>query len=70
MWKMTALPEHIQNWMQLNPFYHYVELIRCPLLGVYPSLVNYLMIGVFTTFGILFNQLVFVRYRSRIIYWL
>ncbi|HBB52582.1 MAG TPA: ABC transporter [Legionellales bacterium] len=70
MWKMSALPPHIQNLMQLNPFYHYVELIRCSLLGVYPSEMNYLMMGIFTGLGILMNQLIFVRYRSRIVYWL
>jgi len=70
MWKLDALPMHIQQLMQFNPFYHFVELIRCPLLGIYPNELNYIMTGLFTGLAILMNQLLFVRYRSRIVYWL
>lgn len=53
-----------------NPFYHFVEILRAPLLGHLPSLLTYQVVGGITLGGWLVTLFVFSRYRRRIIYWL
>ena len=70
MWKIDTLPAHIQAVMIYNPLYHFVELIRQPLLGCYPTLTSYSMTLACVGLGLFLNQLLFVPYRSRIVYWI
>lgn len=70
MWKLTTLPLKYQSYVFLNPFFNFVEIIREPLLGLYPDGRSYGFVGLATIIGILINALLFVRYRSRIVYWL
>ena len=70
MWKLTTLPQKYQAYVFLNPFFNFVEIIREPLLGAYPNAQSYFFVGIATVIGILLNALLFVRYRSRIVYWL
>lgn len=53
-----------------NPFYHFIQLVRDPLLGHVPSLFSY-QVAVGTTIAIgLFSFWFFARYRKRIPYWI
>jgi lipopolysaccharide transport system permease protein len=70
MWKVSTLPNKYQAYVFLNPFFNFVEIIREPLLGIYPDLRSYVFVGLATVVGIILNALLFVRYRSRIVYWL
>jgi ABC-type polysaccharide/polyol phosphate export permease len=70
LWDIQTLPERLQFIASLNPFYVFVELIREPVLGHYPTLANYGVVGVSTLIGVLLNYVLFVKYRSRIVYWL
>lgn len=56
--------------VELNPFYHYVEVIRAPLLGTVPSLKTWLVVVALTVVGWAITYLFFARYRQRIPYWL
>ena len=53
-----------------NPFYHFIELVRAPLLGQLPTATNYLVaLGI--SFGLaLVAIILFKRYRNRIPYWI
>lgn len=53
-----------------NPFYHLIEIVRAPLLGACPSLVNYVFSVVLALFGWSFTLFVFNKFRGRIAYWL
>lgn len=53
----------------LNPLYHFVQVIRAPLLGQVPTDLNYAVTGVITTIGVAAAILLFVRIRHRIVYW-
>ncbi|GAA5658557.1 hypothetical protein Brsp06_04941 [Brucella sp. NBRC 13694] len=71
MWMVKILPDHVSRlFIELNPFYHFIELVRAPLFGYPPSLLDWAfglgcaMIG--WTVAILF----FGRYRWRVAYWL
>lgn len=52
-----------------NPFYYFVEIIRAPLLGQIPGLLNYeVAIGI-TLLGWVLSLLFFQRFRARLAYW-
>ena len=53
-----------------NPFYHFIELVRAPLLGYFPTVLNYTVaLGVCAVSAVL-AVLLFKRYRNRIPYWI
>jgi ABC-type polysaccharide/polyol phosphate export permease len=70
MWNPMILPEKDRIFVYLNPAYSYVELIRAPLLGTAPTLLNIGVTAGMAVAGGLVCMKLFTRYRSRIIYWL
>jgi ABC-2 type transport system permease protein/lipopolysaccharide transport system permease protein len=55
--------------VRFNPFHHIVETMRAPLLGQWPTSENYLAVGLVTLFNLAVASAFFVRFRSRISYW-
>jgi len=70
MWNPEILPPAKRFIANLNPFYAFIELIRCPLIGSSPSLTSWLMVALITVLGFILCFKIFSRYRSRIVYWL
>ena len=68
IWMPEFLPERIAllDW---NPFFHFLEVVRAPLLGQPPALRSWLMVLGVTVGGSLLTFLMYVRYRRRIAYW-
>ena len=70
IWMPELLPNRAVLPMNLNPFFHVLEVVRAPLLGEVPSVVSWLamigitLVGAAATFG------VYVRYRWRVAYWI
>ena len=69
LWQVETLKNRTYL-AEMNPIYHWIEIIRAPLLGHLPSLSNYLwslaslvVLSVLATYYL-------GRYRSRIAYWL
>jgi lipopolysaccharide transport system permease protein len=58
-----------QRVVYWNPLYHYVELIRMPLLGEAPSAHTWIMTVTITVLGWCFTFAFFRRFRGRIAYW-
>jgi lipopolysaccharide transport system permease protein len=52
-----------------NMLYHYVEIVRDPLLGQPSSARSWLMVGLATVIGWSFAIYLFSRFRRRIAYW-
>jgi ABC-2 type transport system permease protein/lipopolysaccharide transport system permease protein len=52
-----------------NPFYHFVEIVRAPLLGASVSGETYLVVTLITILNGMLALAFFVRFRSRIAYW-
>jgi ABC-2 type transport system permease protein len=50
--------------------YHYVEIVRDPLLGKPPSAWSWFMVGSSTVLGWALALWLFSRFRRRIPYWL
>ena len=69
MWKPELLSEH-SNLVALNPFFHLIEVVRAPLLGEMPSLVNYTAVGLITLANGVLAAVFFARFRARISYWI
>ena len=55
--------------LDFNPFFHFVELVRAPLLGHAPGLVSWLAVSGITLGGWLLAFALLRRYRRRIAYW-
>lgn len=70
MWQPQALMEKNPWIIHLNPFYSLIELIRAPLLGNSPTTYNYLFIGAMTLIGLILASVMFIKRRSRIVYWI
>ena len=55
--------------LDVNPFFHYVELVRAPLLGQVPQLASWLAVLGMTLGGWLAALIMFRNYRRRVAYW-
>ena len=71
IWMPSLLPNRTgATFLQFNPFYHLLEVIRAPLLGVTPSLTSWLVVLLIAIVGWIFTFWVFSRFRHRVAYWL
>ena len=71
IWMPSLLPDRVGvAFLELNPFYHLLELIRGPLLGQVPSLTSWIVVAAMAVFGWLFTLFVFSRLHKRVAYWL
>jgi ABC-type polysaccharide/polyol phosphate export permease len=56
-------------FVELNPIYHLIEVVRAPLLGNIPAMTSYAAAVLIAIGGWLLTYFVFERFRSRIAYW-
>jgi len=57
-------------WVDANPFYHLVDIVRAPLLGKAPSLLTVVSVLAMAIVGWYLTYLLYVRFRRRVPYWL
>lgn len=68
IWTPALLQGH--EWIvELNPFYHMLELIRAPLFGHAPEALTYIYTSATAILGSFGTFLLFRRFRARIAYW-
>ena len=71
MWMPSLLPQRAGvHLLNLNPFYHFLEIIRGPLVGQMPSMTNWLASLGVAIVGWALALAVYGRYKRRIAYWL
>lgn len=71
IWMPNLLPARTSVMMlDPNPFYHLLAIIRQPLLGYAPTLLNWAFCVLMSLIGWLLAIKFFDRYRSRVAYWL
>ncbi|MGQ9659396.1 MAG: ABC transporter permease [Thermochromatium sp.] len=68
IWKPEMLPGRAL-WLDLNPFYHLIEIMRAPLLGQMPAFANWLPVIAITVVGWVVALFFYSAYRWRIAYW-
>jgi len=57
-------------WIDANPFYHLIEVVRAPMLGMAPPLASMVAVLAMAIIGWTITFLFFARFRRRIPYWL
>jgi ABC-type polysaccharide/polyol phosphate export permease len=71
IWSAALLPERAGTAMlNLNPFYHLISIVREPLLGEVPTIMNWAFSSLMMIFGWTVALLIFGHYRKRVPYWL
>ncbi|EFV13316.1 ABC transporter permease [Segniliparus rugosus] len=55
--------------VEINPLYHYVDILRAPMLGTPQQAYHWWIVLALTAFGIGLMLLVMRQYRSRVAYW-
>ncbi len=69
LWRADQVPERA-FFVVFNPLYHFVEVVRAPMLGTYASPLSWLVVIGITIVGWAVTLTFFTRYRGRIAYWL
>ena len=69
LWQVETLKSRTYL-AEMNPVYHWVEMIRAPLLGHLPTLNDYLWSGASLVVLFFLATYYLGRYQSRIAYWL
>jgi ABC-type polysaccharide/polyol phosphate export permease len=68
-------PENLQGtvarivFIDINPLYHLIDVVRSPLLGRVPAAESYVAMAVITVAGWWLTYLLFSFFRKRIAYW-
>lgn len=71
MWMVKILPDHVSRaFIEFNPFYHFIELVRAPLLGHAPENASWFVAVGLAVFGWAVALVFFGKYRWRVAYWL
>jgi ABC-2 type transport system permease protein len=59
-----------RDWVaELNPLYHFIQVVRAPLIGNAVSWHHYAVVGGITVVGWLLALVVMRNYRARVSYW-
>lgn len=70
MWLPRTLAPGMQLYLlNLNPFFHLMEIFRAPLLGQLPSAINWEVSVGIAVVGWIVAIFIFNRYKARIAYW-
>ena len=70
IWMPKLLPERAGHLMlDVNPFFHLIEIVRAPLLGMRPSVMNWVVALSLAVAGWGVTLIFYGRFRSRIAYW-
>jgi ABC-type polysaccharide/polyol phosphate export permease len=68
IWRVNLINNKLL--VDLNPFYHFIELVRAPLLGQSATLVSWLVVAGITIFGSVGTFLFYRSHRTRIAFWI
>lgn len=68
MWRQDMLGS--KRWVvELNPLYHFLEIVRAPLTSGGDASNSWLAAGLITVVGFTLTLMIFSRFRSRVAYW-
>jgi ABC-type polysaccharide/polyol phosphate export permease len=70
IWRTDRLGGNMQFVADINPLYHFIELLRAPLLGMPIEMKHWTFSILSLVIGSAVTFVFFARYRSRIPYWL
>ena len=71
IWLPSMVPNRAGvNLLELNPFFHFLELLRGPLLGTVPSMTSWIIVILITIVCWVLAMYIFFRFRNRLVYWM
>jgi len=72
IWYPEMMPEGSLRGrlMYLNPFYHFVEMFRAPLMGKVVETSSYWYVGIMTLVGLLISTWSYRRYARYVPLWI
>jgi ABC-type polysaccharide/polyol phosphate export permease len=70
LWERDRLSGSMKALIDFNPLYHYVEVIRAPLMGQAPDSLTWFVLSGGAIVGWAATLYLFSRFRRRIPYWL
>ena len=71
IWLPSMVPSRAGvNLLELNPFFHFLELLRGPLLGTIPSITSWIIVILITLVSWAIAIFIFFRFKNRIAYWM
>ncbi len=72
MWNPATISgtHNMEMLVYWNPFYSFLQMLRAPLLGQAPTLLNLMIVLGVMLVGAVASLCLLARYRARIIYWL
>lgn len=72
IWYPEMMPEGSirGSLMRFNPFYHFVEVFRAPLVGKTIETLSYWYIGIMTAFGLLISTWAYRRFARYVPLWI
>lgn len=70
LWRPADLDDGLARLIVgFNPFYHFLQVIRLPLIGQEPTLTNWTVSALTALMGYFVGSIVFRKTSSRIFYW-
>jgi lipopolysaccharide transport system permease protein len=70
LWNRDRLSGPLNALIDFNPLFHYIEVIRAPLMGQAPEAWTWIVLVVTAAGGWAVTLYLFSRFRRRIPYWL
>ncbi len=71
IWNANLMPDRVPRWLlELNPFFHMLEIIRAPIQGTAPSSTTWLYLLTMAVLGWVVSLPFYGFFRRRIAYWL
>jgi ABC-type polysaccharide/polyol phosphate export permease len=70
IWRAEMLPSNRRYLANFNPLFHFMEVVRAPLLGEPLHMISLIVVTGWLIVGSVTTFFVFARFRSRIPYWL
>jgi ABC-type polysaccharide/polyol phosphate export permease len=70
MWKPESIESELAHLiLGLNPLYHYLQIVRLPLLSEVPTDINYLLATAGAVVFLVIGLIVMNKTRNKIVYW-
>jgi len=69
-WMPEQMAPRLMKYLWWNPFYHYIEIFRAPLIGDEFPMTSWIFVLVLFGIGNCIAFVLFARFRQRIVFWL
>jgi len=69
-WSADQLEKRLINFVDFNVLYHFIEIVRAPLLGMTASKFSWQIVIITTIFGVIIMYVLYGKFRYKLPYWL